>query len=81
MAKISMFLSLFLFVLIVMPISSSSRMIVEEDREVVVDTCPKVRCIPVCPQPQQPPETCPKIRCRYGSYTPCCACPECCPPP
>ncbi|KAI3952800.1 hypothetical protein MKX01_006843 [Papaver californicum] len=82
MAKISamvLILSFFLFVLIVMPASSSTRLILEEDQEVVVDTCPKVKCVSVCPKP--PPKVCPQIRCRYGSYTPCCACPECCPPP
>ncbi|KAI3888926.1 hypothetical protein MKX03_006066 [Papaver bracteatum] len=80
MAKISMFLGLFLLVLIAMPAaSSSSRMILEEDQEVVVDTCPKVKCnIPVCPKPTK---ECPQIKCRYGSYTPCCRCPTCCPPP
>ncbi|KAI3956613.1 hypothetical protein MKW92_034342 [Papaver armeniacum] len=78
MAKISMILSFFLFVLIVMPASSSSRLILEEDQE-VVDTCPKVKCVSVCLHP--PPEVCPKIKCRFGSYTPCCRCPECCPPP
>ncbi|KAI3888935.1 hypothetical protein MKX03_006075 [Papaver bracteatum] len=78
MVKISMILSFFLFVLIVMPASSSSRVILDEDQE-VVDTCPKVRCVSVCPNP--PPKVCPLLKCRFGSYTPCCRCPECCDPP
>ncbi|KAI3962017.1 hypothetical protein MKX01_039839 [Papaver californicum] len=77
-AKISMFLSFFLFVLIVMPASSSSRIIVEVDQEVVdARTCgPKVRCLIVCPGP---PKACPRIGCINGFYTPCCGCPKCCP--
>ncbi|KAI3833989.1 hypothetical protein MKX03_003370 [Papaver bracteatum] len=46
MAKMSMFLCFFLFVLVAMPISSSSRMILEED-PVVVDKCLTF----VCPCP------------------------------
>ncbi|KAI3925057.1 hypothetical protein MKW98_009707 [Papaver atlanticum] len=79
MAKISMFLiSFFLLVLIAMPsASSASRLILEEDQE-VVDTCPKIRCLQiVCPNPIKP---CPQIRCSNGSYTPCCDCPRCCAP-
>ncbi|MCL7035254.1 hypothetical protein MKW94_013746 [Papaver nudicaule] len=73
MAKISMFLSFFLFVLIAMPeASSASRMILQKD------TCPQIVCIAiVCPP--RPPRPCPRIGCTNGSYTPCCGCPTCCP--
>ncbi|KAI3952799.1 hypothetical protein MKX01_006842 [Papaver californicum] len=76
MAKISMFLSIFLFVLIAMPAaSSSSRMMPEEDQG-VVNKCPKFKCLQiVCPKPRK---VCPQIKCRFGSYTPCCGCPRCC---
>ncbi|MCL7048956.1 hypothetical protein MKW94_004992 [Papaver nudicaule] len=75
MAKINLFLSFSLFVLIAMTDSSSSRMIRKEDHE-VVDTCPKFNCVQVvCPI-----KMCPEIRCSNGVYTPCCDCPRCCPP-
>ncbi|MCL7046743.1 hypothetical protein MKW94_023755 [Papaver nudicaule] len=76
MAKISIiFLTFFLFALIVMQTSSSSRMILEED-EKVTTRCPVPDCSLVrCAAPTKP---CPQIRCSTGSYTPCCQCPTCC---
>ncbi|KAI3888936.1 hypothetical protein MKX03_006076 [Papaver bracteatum] len=79
MTKISLFLSFLLFVLIAMPASSSSRMILEGDQEIVVDgkvnTCPPnpCRCL-VAPQGCTPPRGC-----RNGSASRCCECPTCCP--
>ncbi|KAI3878636.1 hypothetical protein MKW98_027941 [Papaver atlanticum] len=80
MAKISVFLiSFFLLVLIAMPVSSSasSKTTSLLEGQEVIDTCPKVRCLIVCPRPTKP---CPQIRCSGGSYTPCCDCPRCCAP-
>ncbi|KAI3856976.1 hypothetical protein MKX03_019036 [Papaver bracteatum] len=51
MAKISMFLSFFLLVLIAMPASSSSRMILEDDQQ-AVNKCPKVLCLHVVCEPK-----------------------------
>ncbi|KAI3952818.1 hypothetical protein MKX01_006861 [Papaver californicum] len=80
MARISMFLGFLLFVLISMPTSSSSRMILEEDVE-VEERCPKV--IPSCAAVQclKLPNPCPQIRCREGFvlFQPCCGCQRCCP--
>ncbi|KAI3833985.1 hypothetical protein MKX03_003366 [Papaver bracteatum] len=83
MAKISMFLSFFLFVLIAMPTSSSGRMVLEENEGVQVK-CPKViknqSCSKVvCPKPRK---ACPLVNCREGFvlYEPCCDCQRCCPP-
>ncbi|KAI3928678.1 hypothetical protein MKW98_024279 [Papaver atlanticum] len=75
MAKISMFLSFFLLVLIAMPASSSSRMILEDE---VVNKCPKVLCLHVLCEPEV---FCPQVvlECPNGQYTPCCGCPKCCP--
>ncbi|MCL7037951.1 hypothetical protein MKW94_025612 [Papaver nudicaule] len=75
-AKMNLLLSFFLFVLIAMPASSSSRMILEEDQG-VVPKCPKFKCLQiVCPEPRK---VCPLIKCSSkGSYTPCCGCPRCC---
>ncbi|MCL7034618.1 hypothetical protein MKW94_013620 [Papaver nudicaule] len=82
MAKITMFLCFFVVVLLVMPTSSLSRMVLEEDEGVQV-RCPKVikSCSKVvCPKPRK---VCPLVRCREGFvlYQPCCACQRCCPPP
>ncbi|MCL7033627.1 hypothetical protein MKW94_025226 [Papaver nudicaule] len=76
MTKISMFLGLFLFVLITMPASSSSRMILEEDQ--AVNKCPKIMCLQVVCEPEV---FCPQVvlECPNGQYTPCCGCPKCCP--
>ncbi|KAI3925055.1 hypothetical protein MKW98_009705 [Papaver atlanticum] len=76
MAKISMFLSFFLFSLIVMPASSSSRMILQEDQK-VVNKCPIFKCVSVCPKPIK---VCAQVilKCKFGSYKPCCGCPRCC---
>ncbi|RZC55908.1 hypothetical protein C5167_014768 [Papaver somniferum] len=69
MAKMSMFLGIFVFVLIAMPThSSSNRMTLKEDLG-VVNNCPKFKCLQI---------VCPQIKCRFGSYTPCCGCPRCC---
>ncbi|KAI3888925.1 hypothetical protein MKX03_006065 [Papaver bracteatum] len=78
MARMSMLLSFFLFVLVAMPTSSSSIYIFQEDQGVVAK-CPKFRCLQiVCPKPIK---VCPKIKCSSnGSYTPCCGCPRCCSP-
>ncbi|KAI3965259.1 hypothetical protein MKW92_025707 [Papaver armeniacum] len=77
MAKISMFLSFFLFVLIAMPSSSSSRMMLEEDQD-VPNKCPKIMCLAVVCEPEV---FCPQVvlECPNGQYTPCCGCPTCCP--
>ncbi|KAI3878724.1 hypothetical protein MKX03_005700 [Papaver bracteatum] len=81
MAKISLFLSFFLFVLIAMPISSScSRMVLQKDPE-VQERCPKVApsCAAVlCAAPTNP---CPQLLCIQGFvlYQPCCGCQICCP--
>ncbi|KAI3957685.1 hypothetical protein MKW92_013828 [Papaver armeniacum] len=79
MGKISMFLGFFLvFVLIAMPTSSSSRMMLEKD--VGIEKCPP-RITPSCDFVQcQKPANCPKIRCGQGLvlYQPCCKCPACC---
>ncbi|KAI3870408.1 hypothetical protein MKX03_008416 [Papaver bracteatum] len=78
MAKISVFLiSFFLLVLIAIPVASSASRLIPEEGQEVIDTCPKVRCLIVCPRPTKP---CPQIRCSGGSYTPCCDCPRCCAP-
>ncbi|KAI3956620.1 hypothetical protein MKW92_034349 [Papaver armeniacum] len=76
MAKISMFLSFFLFFLVAMPAASSaSRLLLQNDQK---DTCPQIFCIAiVCPP--RPPRPCPRIGCTNGYYTPCCGCPTCCP--
>ncbi|KAI3956614.1 hypothetical protein MKW92_034343 [Papaver armeniacum] len=75
MAKMSMFLGFFLFVFIVMPTPSFSRMIPEEDLG-VANNCPKFKFLQiVCPKPIK---VCPQIKCRFGSYPPCCGCPRCC---
>ncbi|KAI3952798.1 hypothetical protein MKX01_006841 [Papaver californicum] len=77
MAKISMFLSFFLFVLIAMPASSSSRMILEEEDQKAVNKCPIFKCVSVCPKPRK---VCAQVilKCKNGSYKPCCGCPRCC---
>ncbi|KAI3952802.1 hypothetical protein MKX01_006845 [Papaver californicum] len=76
MAKISMFLGFFLFILIAMPTSSSSRMILEEVE--AVNKCPKVLCLQVvCPQRVFCPQV--VLECPNGQYKPCCGCPRCCP--
>ncbi|RZC55906.1 hypothetical protein C5167_014767 [Papaver somniferum] len=75
MEKMSVFLSFFLFVLIAMPTSSSSRMILEEVE--AINKCPKPDCSLVrCKLPIY----CPKVFliCPKGKYTPCCSCPKCC---
>ncbi|KAI3957567.1 hypothetical protein MKW92_027731 [Papaver armeniacum] len=83
MAKISMFVCFFLFVLIAMPISSSgSRMMLKKDPE-VEERCPKVApsCAAVlCAAPTNP---CPLVVCAEGFvlYQPCCGCETCCPKP
>ncbi|KAI3892705.1 hypothetical protein MKW92_015024 [Papaver armeniacum] len=70
MAKISMFVCFFLFVLIAMPISSSGS-----------SKCPKVApsCAAIlCAAPTNP---CPLVLCAEGFvlYQPCCGCETCCP--
>ncbi|KAI3888930.1 hypothetical protein MKX03_006070 [Papaver bracteatum] len=77
MAKIIVFVCFFLLVLIAMPASSSSRLLLEEDHEV---TCPKkVICeVFTC---AHPPDGCPEIKCSSGQYKPCCDCPICCRAP
>ncbi|KAI3920413.1 hypothetical protein MKX01_000752 [Papaver californicum] len=69
MAKISMFPSFFLFVLIAMPTSSSSSKMIPE---------PEVLCLHVLCEPEV---FCPQVvlECPNGQYTPCCGCPKCCP--
>ncbi|KAI3956615.1 hypothetical protein C5167_014766 [Papaver somniferum] len=76
MAKISMFLSFFLFVLIVMPTSSSSSRMMLEEVE-AVNKCPKPNCSFV----KCKPFSCVQVvlKCPNGQYTPCCSCPKCCP--
>ncbi|KAI3833988.1 hypothetical protein MKX03_003369 [Papaver bracteatum] len=80
MGKISMFLSFFLFVLIAMPRSSSSRMILEEVE--AVNKCPKLDfwlrpCLQVvCPETVFCPQA--VLECPNGQYKPCCGFPRCC---
>ncbi|KAI3928677.1 hypothetical protein MKW98_024278 [Papaver atlanticum] len=68
MAKISMFLSFFLFVFVAMPASSSS----------IPNKCPKIMCLAVVCEPEV---FCPQVvlECPNGQYAPCCGCPTCCP--
>ncbi|KAI3952803.1 hypothetical protein MKX01_006846 [Papaver californicum] len=82
MAKMSMFLCFFLFALIAMPTSSSTRMILQENQE-TVSGCPRVAksCAGVVCKPQV---FCPLFvlncpDCQYA-YKPCCSCAQtCCP--
>ncbi|KAI3833994.1 hypothetical protein MKX03_003375 [Papaver bracteatum] len=74
MAKISMFFSFLLFVLIAMPTSSSGRMILEEPEP--VNKCPTPDCSFVkCKEPA----FCLQVVLECPNYTPCCGCPTCCP--
>ncbi|KAI3878725.1 hypothetical protein MKX03_005701 [Papaver bracteatum] len=75
MAKFSMFLSFFLFVLIDMTTSSPGRMILEE--VAAENKCPK----PDCSLIQCVPFSCVQVvlKCPNGQYSPCCSCPKCCP--
>ncbi|KAI3925067.1 hypothetical protein MKW98_009717 [Papaver atlanticum] len=73
MAKISMFISFFLFVLIAIPTSSSSRMILEEVE-------PATKCpTPDCSFVKCKPVFCLQVVLECTNYTPCCGCPTCCP--
>ncbi|KAI3925061.1 hypothetical protein MKW98_009711 [Papaver atlanticum] len=76
MAKMSMFLCFFVFVLIAMTASSASRLVLEEIE--AINKCPKPDCSRVkC----RGPVLCKRVvlKCKKGKYTPCCSCPKCCP--
>ncbi|KAI3905887.1 hypothetical protein MKX01_037296 [Papaver californicum] len=76
MDKMRMFLCFFLFVLIAMPTSSASRMILEE--VIAVNKCPLPDCSLVrCKGPISCIQV--ELKCKNGKYTPCCGCPTCCP--
>ncbi|KAI3927141.1 hypothetical protein MKX01_029909 [Papaver californicum] len=90
MAKISMFLSFFVFVLIVMPTSSSSRMMLDAGVDVgPVDleigttksySCPAEDCSLLfsgCP-PAGGGNLCPPLVCTNGVRKMCCGCGESC---
>ncbi|MCL7034140.1 hypothetical protein MKW94_029963 [Papaver nudicaule] len=82
MAKISMFLSFFLFVLIAMPTSSWSGMMILDDDEIeAVKKCVKLQSLEcLCEEPANCPDVY-YFECKYGHYTPCCGCLDCCPGP
>ncbi|RZC55895.1 hypothetical protein C5167_014744 [Papaver somniferum] len=85
MAKISMFLGFFLFVLIAMPNSSSSRMMLgvsvgPVDVEVgTTKSCPAEDCSQISGCPPTGGD-CPPLVCTNGVRQTCCDCgEECCP--
>ncbi|KAI3925066.1 hypothetical protein MKW98_009716 [Papaver atlanticum] len=81
MAKTSMFLGFFLFVLIAMPTSSSSRMILEEVQEVVNKFPGVLKSRQLLPCPCVP-EDCSPLECPIGTRPTrlhCCGCPVCYP--
>ncbi|KAI3879428.1 hypothetical protein MKW92_000860 [Papaver armeniacum] len=81
MAKMSMFFCFFLVVLIAMPTSSSSRMMLEADLEADFSSCVPHVCSKPFTRCSSGGFGCPKLDCIYGEYEPCCACPKCCPAP
>ncbi|KAI3844496.1 hypothetical protein MKX03_026166 [Papaver bracteatum] len=76
MAKISIFVCLLLFVLITMPTSSSSRMMLQQVTEVVTK-CPGLT--KVCSATTGCRGACPPVQCPKAQYSAaCCGCLVCC---
>ncbi|KAI3879430.1 hypothetical protein MKW92_000862 [Papaver armeniacum] len=80
MAKMSLFFCFFLFALIAMPISSSSRMIIEVGVEVGgTKSCPPQDCSQYAGRGCPPASGfCPPLVCPNGVFLTCCGCNMCC---
>ncbi|KAI3957740.1 hypothetical protein MKX01_007571 [Papaver californicum] len=78
MAKMSVFLiCFFLSVLIAMPTSSSSRMILQKEQEVVPFRCLKL-ITELCSAVTGCRGACPPVQCPNARDSPCCGCKVCC---
>ncbi|RZC60055.1 hypothetical protein C5167_021814 [Papaver somniferum] len=78
MAKMSMLVCLFLFVLIAMPTSSSSRMMLPQDPGLVETKCTKL-VSDICSDVTGCRGACPTLECPNAYYVEkCCNCKVCC---